>query len=247
VVVDRRFADRFSPQASPIGRRIQVGRPDPSTGEPQRLTIVGVTPALPYFGPDQVVPDPMVFVPGGLANTASRTVSLLVRGGADAIQIAQTHVTALDPDLPLFAVQSIGDAVARTRYPTRVLATLFGCLALIAVTLATVGLASLTAHGVVQRTQETGVRLALGARRSRIVWTFARRTCVQLSIGLTVGVAGALALGRVIAAILRDTNPRDPQTLVIVTALVGLVSIIATLIPARRAVLAEPANALRHE
>jgi ABC-type antimicrobial peptide transport system permease subunit len=113
--------------------------------------------------------------------------------------------------------------------------------------LATVGLYAVTGHLVAQRTQEIGVRVALGADKGQVVWLFLRRTIVQLGVGVAIGMAGALAVGQLLQSLIAGTDPRDPLTLVLVTILLAGVAIVATLLPALQAVRIQPLVALRYE
>jgi ABC-type antimicrobial peptide transport system permease subunit len=113
--------------------------------------------------------------------------------------------------------------------------------------LASVGLFALTAHSVAQRTQEIGVRMALGAQTRQVLWLLMRRTILQVAIGLGVGLAGALAVGQVLQASFAGTGARDPVILASVAAVLVAVSLAACFFPARRAVTVDPAIALRYE
>jgi putative ABC transport system permease protein len=113
--------------------------------------------------------------------------------------------------------------------------------------LASVGLSALTARGVAERTQEIGVRMALGAQPGQVVWLFLRRTMVQLAFGLLFGLAGALSVGRLIQSSLVKIGPRDPLTLTAICILLVGVALIAALVPARRAARVDPVVALRYE
>jgi len=182
-----------------------------------------------------------------------RVVSVIVRAtGAPgpgvksaATTALREELSALDPDLPLFAIQTLDEAVAHSRYPSRVVGSWFLTLALISLILATVGLYALTAHGVAQRVQEIGVRIALGASRRQVQWLFLRRTAIQLAIGLAIGLAGALALSQALQSMIRETSARDPLTFVVVIALLIVVALVASLIPSRRAARMDPSTALR--
>jgi len=156
-------------------------------------------------------------------------------------------VRALDPNLPLYSVQTVDEVLARARYPHRIIGTLLGLLALTALVLSAVGLYALTAHSVAERTLEIGLRVALGARTSQVAWLFIRRTLVRLAVGLTMGTAGALATGRLLQSFLVQTDARDPLTIVSVVALLAAVSLIATVLPAREAWRLDPIVALRRE
>jgi putative ABC transport system permease protein len=131
------------------------------------------------------------------------------------------------------------------RMGARMIGSWFQTLAVIATVLAFVGLYALTAHGVSQRMHEIGVRMALGARSSQVVWLFVRKTLFQLAIGLTFGIAGALAAVRFVAAFLENANPSDPLVLSGVSVELGAVAVAATAWPARKAARINPSIALR--
>jgi putative ABC transport system permease protein len=251
-IVNQRFATLFLAGADPLGRRIRLDLPNPAAAGAVApwFTIVGVIQTLPQFGPAQVSPEAMVFVPFLADPGPTRFVSLLVRGKsgpAETVPLIREDLRTLDPDLPLFAVQTLDDMVARTRYPTRIIGSLFGLLALIALVLASVGLFALTSYGVAQRTHEIGIRMALGAEPAQVAWLFVRRTLVQLVLGLTLGLAGALAIGQLLRAFLVGVGARDPVTLASVVGLLSVVSLTAAFLPARRATRLDPMIALRHE
>ena len=124
---------------------------------------------------------------------------------------------------------------------------MFGAFAISALVLAALGLYAVTAYAVSQRTHEIGVRVALGARRHHLWWMVNRRVALQLSIGLVIGLGGALALAQILQGILADVSGRDPVTLAAVPALLVVVALLACLIPARRAMRLNPVDALRAE
>jgi putative ABC transport system permease protein len=155
------------------------------------------------------------------------------------------EVHAIDRDLPLYGIETVEAAAARSRSPQRLVGTWFGLIAFIAVVLSTVGLYALTAYGVAQRTQEIGVRMALGACAHQVTWLFLRRTAVHLSIGLALGVCGALATGQLLQSLLVQTDARDPLTLAGVVALLAFVAVAASLVPSHRAARLDPVVALR--
>ncbi len=144
------------------------------------MTVVGVVPTIPrQFGPASERSDPAVYVPLQL-DPSLRLASITVRadpGGERAVAATlREEVRGLDADLPLYAVALLTDVIAQTRSPVRLVGTWFSVLALIALVVASVGLFAITAHGVAQRTQEIGVRLALGAQSGQVSWLFLRRT-----------------------------------------------------------------------
>jgi putative ABC transport system permease protein len=244
-VVNQRFASRFFPDGQAIGKRIRLG---PATAP--WLTIVGVSPSLPNFFPDRGQ-EPVAYAPMFVDPGPQRAISVMVKtldssaGRAAAAQALREEVAAIDADIPVFGIQTMDEAATLARYPTRFQGTVFSIFAAVALVLATVGLYALTAHGVAQRSHEIGVRLAMGARAAQVMWLFVRRTVVQVVIGLTLGIAGALALGRLLTAFLRDVNPRDPITFVIVSMMLAMLALIAGILPARRATRVDPLVILR--
>jgi ABC-type antimicrobial peptide transport system permease subunit len=153
----------------------------------------------------------------------------------------------LDPDMPLFNINTLDAQLARQRWPFRVFGTMFAIFALIALVLSAVGLYAVTAYSVTQRTQEIGVRMALGAEPRQVWWFVLRRSLIQLGIGLTVGLAGAVGVGMLLRSLLVQMTPTDPITLVGIATLLIAVSTAACFWPAQRATRLDPVVALRHE
>jgi putative ABC transport system permease protein len=137
--------------------------------------------------------------------------------------------------------------MANDRWPYRVFGGLFLILAIISLMLSSVGLYAVMAYAVTQRTHEIGVRMAIGAQKNQIAWLVLKRGLWQVAIGMTLGIAGALGLGFVMADLLVDIQPSDPVTLMGVTVLLVAVSVLACLIPSRRAAQVDPVVALRVE
>jgi putative ABC transport system permease protein len=250
VVIDQRLATLFFPDQSPIGKRIQLTTTaGPETRTPW-LTVVGVTSTLPAFGAAGIGgPRPVAYLPLAL-DAGVRSVTLVVRHRRDLEQTVRDmrgDVRALDADVPLFAVQTMDTALAFTRWPIRLLGTWASTLALIALVVATVGLFALTAHAVTQRRQEIGVRLALGAPPRDVVWGVMRRTVVQLALGLSLGLALAIVAAPQLQVFLGPMSSRDPLTLTLVSGLLVVIALVATLLPARRAARIDPALTLRAE
>jgi len=164
---------------------------------------------------------------------------------AAAAAAIRADVRALDPEVPVFAVERVEAAAERSRLPQRLVGSWFGVIAFVGLVLSTLGVYALTSYAVAQRTQEIGVRVALGARPRQVAWLFLRRTAVHLAIGLTLGVAGTLAAGRVLQSLLVDITARDPLTLAGVVVLLAAVACVASLIPSRRAARLDPMEVLR--
>jgi putative ABC transport system permease protein len=247
VVVNERLASMLFSDQEPIGRRLQLTSSAPSVAPTPWLTIVGVTPTLRRPGgvPTDDAQSLTVYVPARLESPLR--VSLVARGresAAGAAAAVREELRAIDPDLPLFGVEPLDQAIARSRVGVKLVGTWFGVIAMITLIVASVGLFALTAHGVAQRRQEIGVRVALGAQARQVVWIFVRRTLLQLAAGLAVGLGGALTVGRFIPY-LGTISPRDPLTIALVIGLLIVVGVSATLLPARRAARIDPMTALR--
>ena len=157
------------------------------------------------------------------------------------------EVRALDADLPLFGIRTMDEGLAQQRWPFRVFGTMFTMFAVIALALSAVGLYAITAYSVTQRTQEIGVRMALGAQAPQVWWLVVRRSFVQLALGLLLGMAGAFGVGRLLRSLLVQTSPNDPATLSSIALLFVAVSLAACFWPARRATRLDPVHALRYE
>jgi putative ABC transport system permease protein len=174
---------------------------------------------------------------------------LIVRSRLDPAAVmnaVRREVQRVDPDQPVFTVQTIDQMMAQATWPYRIFGSLFAIFALIALVLSAVGLYAVMAYSVTQRTPEIGVRMALGADRRRVSWLVMRRGLAQLTIGLALGLAGAYALSRVLTELLvSGVTPQDPVTFAAITVLLSAVAIAACLIPAYRATRVDPLAALR--
>ena len=247
VVVNERFADLYFRDSDPIGQQIRMASPAPTASPLPPLRIVGVTASMPRLVRRETPPDPVVYAPWRL-DPGLRSVVIVVRspaGLASAASRLRNDVRGLDADLAVYGLETLDTAIARTRFGAQLFSTWLGILAVIALVVASVGLAAVTAHGVAQRQQEIGIRLALGADSREVTWMFVRRTLRNLGFGLVIGLAGALSVGQMILGSLGRTSPRDPLTLVVVTVLLSLVATLAGVIPARRASRVDPTVALR--
>lgn len=243
-LVNARFIERFSPGVDPIGRQLTiVGDPtrDPS---PDRFTIVGVAPLI-----RQEVASghtPVIYVPH--ASRPNANASILIRGRPESFADAlRQEVRRIDPDLPLYRLQSFETASYSSRWIQRSTSTVFSLMAVIATVLSALGLYSITAYAATQRTQEVGVRMALGAQRAQVAWLFLKRALVHVAIGLGLGIAGALGVGSLLEGLLVEVRANSPITLAAVCLLLVMVSIAATLLPARKASRLDPVAALRQE
>ena len=155
----------------------------------------------------------MVYLPYRQETPAA--VSLLVRSrlpAASVLDAVRREVQALDRDQPVFSARTLDEVLSDTQWPTRVFGALFAVFAAIAVALSSLGLYAVMAYSVSQRTQEIGLRMAVGAGARQVWWLVLRRGLLQLALGLAIGLAGALALSQVLRRMLVGISPADPLT-----------------------------------
>ena len=157
------------------------------------------------------------------------------------------EIFALDPDLSLANMRTLDESLAQQRWFPRVFGIMFTVFAGIAIVLAAVGLFAVTAYSVTQRVQEIGIRMALGAQAKQVSWLILRRGLIQLAVGLVLGLAGALGVGRLLQSMLFQTGSADPITLVSISILLIVIAVTACLWPAWQATRLNPVSALRYE
>jgi putative ABC transport system permease protein len=254
-IVSRVLADRYWPGEDPIGKQIKWG--GPSSTAPWQ-TVIGVAgdvvdgplgdePVIHIYVPYAEVADEALAAPvAGFL----RRMTIAVAGNVDETRLAspmRAAVAAFDPSLALAGVTTLREVLREATAPQRFSAMALGAFAGGALALAGIGLYGVLAFGVSQRTREIGVRLALGAGRGEVIGLVVRQGLVLTTIGLVVGALGAVAAVRVLGALLFETAVYDPFTFAIVPALLGVVSLAACYVPARRASRIDPTVALRSE
>jgi predicted permease len=241
VVVNQTLARRYVPGAQPIGKWLRVG----PAGSPWRA-IVGVAGDVLNTQPGAPA-IPQVYLP--FEQQPARTLTILVRtSNVDSVvAAARREVARLDPHQPLYDVKTMEGALFEAQASNRVITGLFAMFAAVALGLATVGLYGLISYTVSQRTREIGVRLALGARRGDILRLVLGQGLRLAALGLALGMLLGLGLSRVMASALAGVSATDPVTFTVVPVVLGLVALVATAIPARRAARCDPAVVLRAE
>ena len=254
-IVNQRFVQMYFPGEDPVGKRIRLTDEGPNPNGPPlpTLAIVGVTPNVRQRnaqGQGSSDPDPVVYIPQAGNTQQNGGLTLLARTRTDPAQatsILREEIRALDPDMPLFNIRTMDQNLAQQRWPFRVFGTMFAVFATIALVLSAVGLYAITAYSVTQRTQEIGVRMALGAQPAQVWWLIAKRSLIQLAIGLSIGVPGAFGVGKILQSILVRTSWTDPLTIGSIIVLLTIVALTACSWPARRATRLDPLVALRNE
>lgn len=241
-VVNRQFVREFFPDKNPLGELFRNGD--------RVLRIVGIVGNAKY---DQLdTPFPPTFYRFYLQESPNshRAMTFAVRTRADRATVMaaiREAVRAIDPELPVFDVRTQNEQIAATISQERLFAVLSTAFALLAVILAAVGIYGVMANNVERRTNEIGIRIALGARRERVLWMILREAALLAAIGTAVGVAAAMMLTRYIQSMLFGVEPIDPPTIVSAVVLMLIVALLAGWLPARRAARLEPMVALRHE
>jgi predicted permease len=244
-LINRGFAETHFPGANPLGARLRLyDGPAPQ----HWVTVIGVIPDITQSDFTHPQNEPLIYLPYRqepqrpmfvLAATPLRPGSL-----GDACRRA---VQSVDSDLPARDVIPLQDLNALASWPVRVFGTMFAIFAGIALLLASVGLYAVVAHVVSQRTREIGIRVALGAPRSTVMRMVFAQGLIPMAIGLGIGLAAALGITRVLAALLSGVSPTDPLTFSLVTAVLLTSAMIGCALPARRAVRVDPMTSLRHD
>jgi predicted permease len=242
-IVNQTMARRFWPTGSPIGARIRQSD-DP---EGQWRTVIGIVDDIRNDDADSP-PLPYLYVP--LAQQPARTMTIVIRASGDPVALIEPlrqAVAAIDHDQPLYDVQTMLAVWEADLASSRLLIQILGALAMIALGLAGVGVWGVTAQSVGQRTREIGVRVALGATAAQVGRLIAWQGAIPIVAGLLIGLAGGLAVGRVMRSLLFQVTPNDPITLIATLAALAAVGLAATLGPSLRAARLDPLSALRTE
>ena len=246
IIVNQAFAQKFFPGEDPVGKHIKPGI---STDEnkPAMREIVGVVADVRnrnlsselragYFVPAAQIPfDEMTVV----VRTTNDPHSL--------ITAVQNEVHSMDRELPVFNVKTMDEYISATVAAPRFNTTLLAIFAAVALVLTIVGLYGVMSYSVAQRTNEIGIRMALGARVTDVLALVFKQGMILVLIGEVIGLAGAFALTRLIRGLLFGVAPTDFRTFIAVAAVLAAVALLATLIPARRAARVDPLVALRYE
>jgi putative ABC transport system permease protein len=237
-IVNKSFVRHHWPNEDPIGKQISV-----NDGQVW-ITIVGVVADA-----HQQLKEPVhdrVYLPMFQAGYLS--TNWLVRSTVDQVvmeRAIRAAVHAIDPDQPVDNFQTFAEVRSASLTPDRLTASLLGLFGLLALVITAAGIAGVVAFSVNQRTQEFGIRMALGAARSNVLGLVLRQGLQLVLIGLAIGLGGALILSQVLATLLFGVEPTDGITFVAVSMVLVAVAAVACLVPARRAASVDPMVALR--
>lgn len=240
-IISRKMAERFWPGEDPLGRRISL------EDEPDRwLTIVGIVGDVKYLGLS-AESEVELYMP--FLQSPRPTMALVLRA-SDPLALAnpvRSAVWAVDKGQPVDSIKSMEQIIEERLGKERALTKILGLFSFIAVLLAGLGIYGVTSYSVTQRSREIGIRMAVGAQSGDILLLVIRQSLMFILIGVAAGLAGAFVLSRAISSLLYGVQPLDVGTFALASLLLILTGVVASYIPARRALLVDPVNTLRQE
>jgi macrolide transport system ATP-binding/permease protein len=241
VIVNETLAQRFWPGQDAVGKHLHTGNCEDSDS----AEIVGVAKNGKYQSLGEI-PQLVVYYP--LTQIYPTSAALVVRSELDpraAVSSVRGEVQKLDPNLPVYDAKTLREHMRLALFPLHAGAVVAGSFALLAMILAAIGIYGVMAYSVGQRTQEIGIRMALGARASDVWRMVLKQGVIITTIGMVFGLACAIGLSGVVASLLYGVSATDPLTYLLIAALLGAVALAACFIPARRATKVDPVLAIR--
>jgi len=243
-VINEKMAKRYWPNEDPVGRRVTLGLPRP---ENPWITIVGIAKDVPHRTVDSQ-PEPDWYTSRVVSPQRNRYLFVRSALPLSALTAAiRNQVTSIDRHQPLTSVKTMAEVIGATTAPRRFNVALLSAFAAVALLLATLGIYSVISYSITLRTQEIGIRMALGARRPAILLMVLRAGMALTLIGISIGLAGAFVLTRWMSSMLFGVSASDPLTYVAVLLVSLAAALLACAIPARRATSVDPLVALRYE
>jgi len=239
-IIDEDFARRYWPDEDPIGRQIVFWG--------GKVTVVGVVRRVKMEGLSTDSNRVQSYYP--FLQNPSGSMSIVLRTAGDPASLANVvrqQVLAIDPDQPIYSVQTMGQIWTDSIAPDRLYLMLLGTFAAVALVLAGVGIYGVMAYSVTQRTHEIGIRMALGARPGDVLGMVIRQGMTLAAAGLAIGLGGALLATRAMSSLLFGVSATDPLTFIVISIVLAGVALGACFVPARRATKVDPMIALRYE
>jgi len=237
-IVNQTFARRYLSHGA-VGRRVQV--------HGEWRVVVGVVRDSKFYSLDEK-PRPWVYMP--LSQSFASETNFIVRTADDPRTYARAVEAAIhqvDPVLPVYGVRPFETAISASYFGQRIGGSFLGLFSVIALALAAIGLYGVLAYTVSQRSREVGIRVALGASRGNVLGLILGQGVRLAAVGLAIGLAIAMVVTRLLRSLLLGVSPTDFPTIAAVSALLAVVTILASLIPAHRATRIDPISAIRHE
>ena len=243
-IVNQLFVKQFWPGVDPVGQRFRVV--DGAAPGPW-LTVVGIASNIVQNDLNRQRVDPVVYRPYRQQPGAGAWVIVRTNdGSAGAINAFRREVQTLDPELPIYGPMLVTERLERF-WDSRFYGSLFLVFAGVALLLASIGLYTVVAHSVGQRTQEIGVRITLGAGAREILTLVCRQGLVPSALGLTIGLLASLGVNRLLASELVQVSPGDPAALTVAALTMSVAATLGCLLPALRAIRVDPIVALRQD
>jgi putative ABC transport system permease protein len=243
IVIDEEFGRRHFPGQDPLGQRVRL-----TWGPDTVMTVVGVVGRVRAEKLSDAGGKVQAYLPS--LQLPSRGMAVVVKTTNEPsalVPAVRQQVATIDPEQPIFDVHTLAEMREGSLAPGRLSLMLLAAFAAVALVLAVVGLYGVLAYTVTQRRREIGVRMALGARRAQVLALVVREGMGLAAAGVGIGVLCSLAATRLLRAFLYEVTPFDPLTFAAVIAMLGIVALLASLVPAHRAATVEPLTALRHE
>ena len=243
-LVNQMFASKHWPGEDPLGKRVRLFKGTVPEGW---LTVVGVVSNILQGDQTRQNFSPVIYLPYRQRALTSMWVFARTRVSPATLAITLRHeILTADSELPMYGPYALGPHL-EVYWDSRLYGSMFLIFAAIALLLASIGLYAVIAHSVNQRTQELGIRMAIGATAQDIVQLVFRQGMIPLGIGLIIGLTASLAVNRVLKSMLVQVSPSDPLTLAVASGVLVLAAMLGCWIPARRAMRVDPVVALRHE
>ena len=242
-VVTELMAQRFFPGGSPLGKRFGIDGPEST----EKIEVIGVVKDAKVLVLNEEF-QPMAYYPHSQAPALLGNFVVRFSGPAEGVvpQIRQT-IKQVNRNLPIDDVVTVSDHIGRSLVQQKLVARLASFFGLLALLLACVGLYGVMSYGVARRTNEIGIRMALGARGRGVLWLVLREALLLVVLGLVIGVVASLMLTKTAESLLYELKPNDPLTITLATLLLASVAVFAGYLPARRASRVDPMVALREE